>query len=819
MVTLGAGLGGELARAVRALARDRAFSATVVVTLALGIGATTAGFGLVEAVVLRPLPFADQDRLVVAWKKDLVASTPWVEVAYAEFADWRAQSASFSGLAALPTLAYGQGFVLTGHGDPALLESTRVTGRFFPLLGVAPALGRVLDEGDDRADAPKVVVVSHRLWRERLGADPAAVGRPIVLTGEPYVVVGVMPPAFDFPKGVDLWTAFVPMVPAAALNNRGVTYLQVVGRLRPGVTLGQAATELDTIIARVARQHPETEARGHRVVMTPLVAHLLGSARTALWSLLAATGLLLLIACANVAHLSLARGSARRGELALRAALGAGRWRIARQLAAESAVLATAAGGLGLLVARALLAWLVRTAPPDIPRLADVELGNPGLVFAAAVTLLTAALFGVLPAWTSARVDLSEALGEAGGRLAGGRRGTRLRAGLVAAEVAVALVLLVGGSLVARSFLNLRELRLGFDPRHVLTMQLTPRGAAYREPETRRAFFRRLVERLEAEPGVEGASAVLVRPMEGAVGWDTTYAAEGQPEAEARHNPVANFEVVSPHYFRVLGTPLVAGRAFAATDTMDAPPVVIVSQALAIRLFGSGPAAVGKRMTADVAGGASRTVVGVAADVRYRELRETNLDVYVPFEQSPRAHVNHFALRTRTPPEAFLPVVRRELAALDPDQALSAVATLEELVAAQEARPRFNAVLFNWLSSLALLLALVGVYGVVACAVGERTGELGIRVALGAQGADISRLVLVDGLRPVVIGVTTGLAAALALGRLVEALLFGLHAADPATLAGAAGAVAASAFLASWIPAARAARLDPVVALRRLGGR
>ena len=651
----------DLRDGLRILAKQPGFSAVAVLTLALGIGATTAIFSLVHAVVIRPLPFSAQERLVVAWKKDTTAYSPWAELSYPEFEDWQAQSTSFASLAAMPTLSYGQGFVLMGRGEPALVESTRVTGRFFTLLGVRAALGRGLDERDDLATSPKVVVVSHRLWRDYLDSDPKAVGRSLVLTGDSYTVVGVLPPSFEFPKGVDLWLTFAATSSRRTLENRGATFLQVVGRLRPGVTVREAEAELDTIIARVAHEHPETQADGHRAVVTPLAEHLLGSARPALWLLLAATGMLLLMACANVANLSLARATSRRRELSLRAALGASRGRLVRQLASESLVLALIGGAGGLLLARGLLAFLVHLAPPDIPRIEDAGLQGEVLLYGTVATLLTVFVFGLLPALTASRMDLNETLGEGSHRLAGERAGKRQREVLIVAEVAVGVVLLLGATLVLRSFWKLSDVELGFEPRNVLTVQLRPRGPAYDEPESRRAFFRQLALRLESQPGVEAASAVLIRPLEGTVGWDASYVAEGQSGEEAARNAVANFEVVQPHYFRVFGIALVAGREFTEDDDLSRPGVVILSQGLAARLFGSAHDAVGKRLRLDSSGESWRTVVGVAADVRYRELQGVRPDVYVPLEQSARALINHFALRTTTEPMGLLSTLRREL--------------------------------------------------------------------------------------------------------------------------------------------------------------
>ena len=460
------------------------------------------------------------------------------------------------------------------------------------------------------------------------------------------------------------------------------------------------------------------------------------------------------------------------------------------------------------------MAWLVHVAPPDIPRLEEVGLHGEVLLFSAVVTLLTVVGFGLFPAFVAAKLDLNEALGEGSSRLSGDRRGRRLRDGLIVAEVAVGVVLLVGATLVLRSFVKLSGVELGFEPRNVLTMQLRPKGAGYDEPEARRAFFRQLVDRLESQPGVVAASAVLIRPLEGTVGWDATYTAEGQSKDEAAHNAVANFEVVQPHYFRVFGIALAAGREFTGDDTLGKPGVVILSQGLAVRLFGSPQEAVGKRLQLDSSGETWRTVVGVSADVRYRELQAVRPDIYVPLEQSTRALINHFALRTTTEPTALLATVRRELRALDPQQAINSVATMDALVAAQRARPRWSALLLNWLSAFALLLAVVGIHGVVAYSVVQRTGEMGLRMAVGADSQDIRRLVVREGMRPVAIGVGAGLLAAAFLSRLLAQLLFGLSPTDPLSFVGVGATLTTVAFLACWVPAGRAARLDPMVALR-----
>jgi predicted permease len=618
-----------------------------------------------------------------------------------------------------------------------------------------------------------------------------------------------MPREFEFPRGVDLWLPFATSTSPGLAEDRSAVFLQAVGRLNPGFTMEQAEAEMNAIIARVAADHPETEAEGHRVVMTPLPNLLLGNVRHALWLLLAATGFLLLIASANVANLLLARATTRRRELALRASLGASRFRLARQLAVESAVLALLGGALGVLLAKGLTLWLVTLTPSDIPRIEDVRLQGTVLAFAVLVSLLTACFFGLAPSWLSAGSNLSLSTRD--------RRGKRARGALIVGEVAVAVVLLCGGALLLRSLVALTRVDLGLEPGNVLTMQLRPKGEQYRDPEASRRFFRQLVDQLESQPGVLSASAVLIRPLEGTVGWDAEYEGEGQSREEVRTNPIANFEVVTPHYFDVFGIPFRSGREFTPHDTMDSPRVVIVSESLSRRLFGSSADAIGKRLKLWPGDPEApfRTVVGVVSDVRYRELEEARLDVYVPLEQSETGFINHIALRTASEPATFLPIVRREVASLDPFQAVSGVATMEELVAARVARPRFNAVLLNWLSAFALLLAVVGVHGVVAYSTAERTSELGLRMALGADGRGIVRLVIGDGMRPVLAGVAIGLAAAFLLGRSIAALLFEVSPSDPPTFLGVGALLAFAALLACFVPAVRAAKLDPVDALRK----
>ncbi len=804
----------DLRFGLRMLRKNPGFSFVAILTLALGIGANTAIFSVVNAVLLRPLPFAAQEQLVALWKRDTASNQPFVELAMAEARDWGRQAQTLSGVAVLPATVYGYGYVLTGRGEAVQLESAKVSGNFFSLLGAQAERGRALNESDDVVNGAKVVVLSNRVWRERFNADPRVIGQSVTLSEANFTVIGVMPAQFEFPRGVDLWLPFKTVVPARQTESYGARFLTAVGRLKPGVTLAQAEAELNAIVARIATAHPETNANGHRIVITPLASHLFGDARPALWLLLAATAMLLLIAAANIANLSLARATARRREFAVRAALGAGRGRLMRQLLTESFLLALAGGVGGVALAHWLIKLLVRVAPADIPRIEDVSLNGAVLLFSLSVTLLTALMCGLVPAFTSSRVHfnrgLNQSLNEGGGKMSG----ARTRSALVIVEIAVTAVLLAGATLILRSFVNLNRLDLGFDASNVLTMQLRLQGAKYAGPEARRAFFKQLIERLEARPGIEAASAVLIRPMEGRVGWDVPFALEGQSETEMKKNPVPNFEAVTPHYFRTIRLPLKAGREFNDFDAEQSQPVAIISERMARTMFGAGVDPLGKQLRLDLGDSPWRTIVGVVGDTRYRALRDTRFDLYIPFAQWGPGFVNHFVVRTTVEPKTLLPTVRHEVAALDATQAVSRVATMEEMVAAYLAQPRFSVVLLNWLSGLALILAAVGIYGLLAYSVAERTSEFGVRLALGAQSKDILHLVLRQGLRLVMVGLLAGLAASFALTRLLEKLLFGVSAADPLTFGAVALLLTAVALLACWLPARRATKVDPLAAIR-----
>jgi putative ABC transport system permease protein len=806
----------DLRYGARTLRKNLGFTLVAVFTLALGIGANTAIFSVVDAVLLRPLPFAEQERLVVMWKRDLTANHPLVELSVPEFNDWRAQSESFESLAAMPTSVYGYGYILTGRGEPVQIESARVSADFFETLGARPQLGRDFTAEDDKPGAARVVVISHRLWRERFDSDPRVIGRSVTLNDTAFEVVGVMPSDFEFPKGADIWSTLSANMGGGALQNRQAVFLQAVGRLKPGVTPAQAETEVNTILGRLAAAYPDTKSAGHRVVMTPLSEYLFGSARLALWMLLAATGLLLAVACANVANLLLARATSRRREIAVRVALGARRSRVVRQLLAESVLLAIIGGGFGLLLAQWLIRLLASVAPADIPRIEDASVDASVLAFTACVALLTVFIFGLAPAVNASKVNLAETLVEGGGKTAGGRRGRRLLGALVIAEVAVTSVLLIGAGLVLRSFVKLQQTETGFDTTNVLTFQLRLHGKKYSDAKAVREFYRQFTERLEARPGVVAAGAVLIRPLEGTIGWDVPYSTTDQTPEEAERNRVPNFEVVTPHYFRSVGLPLKAGREFTEHDDEESPKVVVISEAMAREIFDEGVDPIGQSIRLfdpSDSDSALSTVVGVVGDARYRDVKDSRWDIYVPYRQF-SFPVRYVTVRTTSDPAAFADVARGELAALDPDQAVAALKTTSQLFSENVARPRFNTLLLGLLAALAALLAAVGIYGVMSYSVRQRTREIGIRLALGAQPGNVLRLVVRQAMTLALVGVVVGLVIAAAATRLMGGLLYGVSAVDPLTFSAITIALTCVALLASYIPARRATKVDPTVALR-----
>jgi predicted permease len=784
----------DLRYAVRQLRKAPGFTAVAVITLALGIGANTAMFSLVRGVLLRPLPYPQAERLVTAG-----LSLP-------DFDDLRRAATVFDETAVWASNLY----VLGGEGAGEQVRGAVVSDRFFPMLGGA-ALGRALTPADARIN---VVVLGHRLWEGRFGADPGVLGRTIRLSGETYTVIGVMAPEFQFPSGqFDLWVPLEASMGKAPeqLQNRSLRIFRALGRLARGVTLAQAQGQMSAIAARLAQEHPKTN-EGVGIEFVPIYDRLVGGVRTALLVLMGVVALVLLIASANVANLLLARAKSREREIAIRTALGAGRGRLVRQLLTESVLLSGAGSALGVLLARWILDVLPTIGGADIPRLVSVRIDLGVLAFTAAVAMATGLLFGLAPAWQAARTDAAHGLRE-GGRGSTGPAARRLRAGLTAAEVALALIVLVGAGLLVQSLVLLLHVDAGFTADHLLTFNVAMVGPAPRTSAQRAALAREIVSRVSQLPGVEvaggGTGLPPVTPQRA-----TGFVAEGVAESSANGRR-GYFLAVTPDYFRALGTRVREGRAFADIDGAGAPEVVILNRALARRLYGDA-GAVGRRLKLidPDQGDGWRTVVGVVDDVRYSGLDDPSESaIYTPFAQTPFLWT-YVMVRTQGPPMALAGAIRAAVSAVDPSLEAAAVKPMTDVMAATVAQPRFNVVLLSALAGLALVLAAVGIYGVISYSVVQRTKEIGIRMALGADRRDVVLMVTGESLRLAAMGVGAGLLGAAAGARVLTTLLFEVQPTDAATYASAAGFLVLVALAASAVPAWRATRVAPVSALR-----
>lgn len=799
---------------IRGLLSRPGFTCIAVLTLALGIGANTAIFSVVNAVLLRPLPFPEPDRLVMVWEDASFAGFPRNTPAPANYADWKAQNQVFEEMAALDE----RSFNLTGDGEAEKIEAYGVTANFFPLLGIKPALGRNLLPEEDKPEANKVVMLNYSLWQQRYGGERSVIGRELLLNGEKHTVVGVMPAGFQFlDSQIGLW---VPMAfSSQELAQRGSHYLKVVARMKPGVMLAQANADIHTIQQRIAHDHPDEAGRISAFVM-PLRDQLAGDVRRPLLMLLVAVGFVLLIACANIANLLLSRAASRRREMAVRSALGAGRIRIVRQLLVESLLLAIVGAVCGLLLASWSFVFLQRLIPDGLALSTKLNLDPQVLGFTVLVTLLTAVIFGLAPAFQASRIDLNEALKQGGGRTGLNVGGNRLRSAMVVAEVALALVLLVGAGLLIQTFIKLRDQYSGLRPEGVLTLRTVLPLSKYPEQVQRSNFYQQVLERVKSLPGVISAGYSTTVPLAWKGGTNGFFP-EGRTIEQAYAGGLsfdANHRKVSVDYLKTMGIPVLRGRPFNDSDNEQAIHVAIVNETMA-RQYWPGEDAIGKRFKL---GGPDDdipwiTIVGVAGDVRQMGIDEpVKAEMYFPYQQKSDQAWNaprDLAIRTSVDPLSLVAVVRNEIHQVDPNQPISDVRTMDQVLGEETASRRLGMTLLTIFAGLALLLATLGIYGVLAFFVVQHTQEIGVRMALGAQRSDILRLVVMKGMRLAVLGVVIGLGVAFALTRLMASLVYGIGTADPLTYATIALLLTGVALLACYLPARRATKVDPMVAL------
>jgi putative ABC transport system permease protein len=803
----------DLRFAFRGLLKRPVFTAIAVVTLGLGIGATTAIFSVVNSVILRRLPYPNADRIVAI--RELNPEGKRVQTTGPNFIDWRAQNTVFEHLAAFKRTSIN--LALADRSERISFAQT--SADFFDVFGVGPQLGRLFISGDEQAGHAPVVVLSDALWRRGFGADPGVIGHQISLDTESYTVIGVAPPGFQYPDKVELWLPPLKLAPefnreVEPTERRGMGYLNVVGLLKPGVSVAQAASEMETITARLRQQYPDTNNRRFNTVLS-LHEHLTGESNTMLWLLFGAVMFVLLIACANVANLLLASATSRRREIAIRVALGASRWRVVRQLLTESAILALAGGALGLALASWGVTVLTKLLPQEFPRLNEIGMDWRVFGFTLGASLLTGFIFGFAPALHTSKTDVQEAMKESGRGTAGSTRHTRLRHALIIAEVALSVVLLAGAGLLFRSFMRLQSVNAGFTAQQVLTAQLSPAGPKFQEDADLVAFYDRVLERARAIPGVVSAGTINTLPLAG--GPTIAFRIEGRPVLTVDKWVPTNFRSVSPDYFQTMSIPVMQGRTFTAEDRTGAPRKLMINQALAQRDFPDEDP-VGKRITLGNTDENNQPIwfeiIGVTANVRSEQLREDPPpELYFSASQLTFQKMA-VVVRSTVEPESLAPALRQAVAEVDRTVPVAQVQTMEHIVSESVTEPRFNLFLLGLFGAIALLLSAAGIYGVTAYTVTQRTHELGIRVALGAQVSDVLKLVLGQGMAVIGMGLVIGLAAAFGLMRLLRSLLFGVGENDPLTFAAITLVLLFVALLACYLPARRATKVDPMIALR-----
>ena len=795
------------------LLKKPGFTLIAILALALGIGANTAIFSVVNTVLLRPLPYREPERLVMVWEHNRPAGRNQNVINPGNFLDWQAQNSVFDQMAAF----YDDQFNLTGNANPEEVPAQIVNVNLFSLLGVQPELGRTFTAEEGQAGRDTVAVLSHRLWQRRFGGTADVIGKTIMLNGQGYTVVGVMPPDFRFyvkeatriNKPSEIW---LPLAFTPGANLHKGRYMSAIARLKPGVTLEQAQVQMNTIAARLEQQYPETNT-GWGVNLVPLHRQITGKIRTALMVLLGAVGFVLLIACANVANLLLARAASRHREIAIRTALGASRGRVIRQLLTESVMLAAVGGALGLLLAVWGVDLLLALAPRDLIGLEGIGVDYRVLWFTLGVSLLTGIIFGLVPAIESSRLNLNEGLKEGGRGAVGDGRSNRLRSLFVVAEIALALILLIGSGLMIKSFLRLQDVDPGFRADNLLTVKVLLPETKYDKPEKLTAFFRQALEGIRRLPGVKDASAASYLPFTGLAA-ATDFTIEGQPAPPTGQGYGVDVRVIDPAFFQTMGIPLLKGRTFTEREATEQSNVVIINERLARQYF-AGEDPIGKRLVIDMTDPLVPTeIVGVVGDVKHEGLdSDIRALAYWPHPQLPYPFMN-LVIRTGSDPSNLVAAVEREVQAIDKDQPITDVRTMEQLLSESVSRMRFSAFLLSIFAALALVLASVGIYGVMAYVVTQRTHEIGIRMALGARASDVLKMVVGQGMILALIGVGIGLVASLALTRVISSLLYGVSATDPLTFGSIALLLTVVALLACYIPARKAAKVDPMVALR-----
>jgi putative ABC transport system permease protein len=799
----------------RMLLKHKGFAAVAIIALALGIGANTAIFSLVNGVLLRPLPFPDSERIICIQGKNLAAGITDSNISFVDFTDWSQQTDLFASSAAYWTGTANFG---ADEAEPERVPRAGVTTGFFSVLGVHPVLGRTFVPEDDKGWPQTVAIISHGLWKRRFGSDPAIVGKQVQMSSWPLTIIGVMPAGFEYPEQTQVWVPSAVNLRDEPRDNR---VWSAIARLNNGIDLKQAQTRLSAINAQLAKQFNETN-KGWDVFISTLQERLVREVKPSLLALLGAVGLVLLIACANVANLLLARSAARQKEIAIRAAMGASRTRVLRQMLTESILLSVIGGAAGLTLSIWLTDLLMSILPEGAPRLGQIGIDYRVLTFAFGVSAITGILFGIVPALQASKLDVTSALKE-GGRSGEGHRRTNARSLLLIGEVALSLMLLVGAGLLIKSFLRLQEVRAGFNAHNVLIANLALQGPKYKDDQSCVEFFRQLVERLEVVPSVQAAGGSVNLPLDPsgyAIG--RGFIPEGRPPTvdEAKD---AMFSTITGDYFRALQIPLLSGRTFESRDNADGPKVVIINETTAKRYFGSPTAAIGKRLSVWSAFRGRRSdekfmreIVGVVGDTKTGSLTdESGAQIYVPHAQDSQWNFMGLVIRTNGDPAAFATTLRREVQALDKDQPIYNVRTMDDVVANSLGTRRVSMQLFAVFGIAALLLAAIGIYGVMAYSVAQRTQEIGIRMALGAQRSDVLRLVVRQGMTLAAIGVVAGLIGAFGLTRVMASLLFNVRSDDPTTYLAISLLLIVVAFLACYLPARRAAKLNPVIALSR----